>query len=54
MKDRFQENRRRPIHILQSYDPDLTDTKGIGSTCVGLTYQELKLFAKKMKQTGWV
>lgn len=37
-------------HILQSYDPDLTDTKDIGATCVGLTFQELKLFTKKMKQ----
>lgn len=41
-------------HILQSYYPDLIDTNGVGCTCVGLTYQELKLFTKKMKQTGWV
>ena len=37
-------------HILQSYDKDLADTYSIGNTCVGLTYQELKLFVKKMKQ----
>lgn len=37
-------------HILQSYDPDLADSKGIGNTCVGLTEYEMKLFIKKMKQ----
>ena len=37
-------------HILQSYDPDLADNKGIGNTCVGLTGYEMKLFVKKMKQ----
>lgn len=40
-------------HILQSYDPELMDAKKIGNTCVGLTYTELRLFAKKMKQLGW-
>ena len=40
-------------HILQSYDPELFDEKKIGNTCVGLTYTELRLFAKKMKQLGW-
>lgn len=39
--------------ILQSYDVDLGDAKGIGNTCVGLTYYELKLLIKKMKQKGW-
>lgn len=39
-------------HILQSYDPDLGDSKGIGNTCVGLTGYEMKLFIKKMKQLG--
>ena len=39
-------------HILQSYDPDLLDECGIGNACVGLTYTELRLFAKKMKQLG--
>ncbi len=36
--------------ILQSYDPELGDSKGIGNTCVGLTGYEMKLFVKKMKQ----
>ena len=40
-------------HILQSYDPELFDEKKIGNTCVGLTYTELRLFTKKMKQLGW-
>lgn len=40
-------------HILQSYDPKLGDDKGIGNTCSGLTYTELRLFAKKMRQKGW-
>ena len=40
-------------HIMQSYDKDLFDTKGIGNTCVGLTMYETKLFYKKMKQLGW-
>lgn len=38
------------IHILQSYDSNLFDEKSIGNVCVGLTYKELKLFTKKMKQ----
>lgn len=37
-------------HILQSYDTDLGDDKGIGNTCVGLTGYEMKLFLKKMKR----
>lgn len=40
-------------HIVQSYDRNLFDNKKIGNTCVGMTYQELKLIAKKMKQKGW-
>lgn len=39
--------------ILQSYDVNLYDDKGIGNSCVGLTYYELKLLIKKMKQKGW-
>lgn len=39
-------------HIMQYYDKDLTDSKGVGNTCVGLTYKELKLFTKKMKKLG--
>ena len=38
------------IHIVQSYDKDLMDSKMIGNTCVGLTYYEMKLALKKMKQ----
>ena len=40
-------------HIIQSYDEDLCDTKGIGNTCVGMEIYELKLFMKKMKEIGW-
>ncbi len=40
-------------HIVQSYDENLIDTKGIGNTCVGLTMYEMKLCIKKMKQKGW-
>lgn len=40
-------------HILQSYDNELEDGSGIGSTCVGLTWTELRLFAKKMRELGW-
>lgn len=36
-------------HIMQTY---LFDDKKIGCACVGLTWYELKLFAKKMKQIG--
>ena len=37
-------------HIIQSYCPSLFDNKCIGNTCVGLTYNEMKLFTKKMKK----
>ena len=40
-------------HIVQSYDENLMDAKGIGNTCVGLTMYEMKLCIKKMKQMGW-
>ncbi len=40
-------------HIVQSYDKNLFDTKGIGNTGVGLTYYETKLALKKMKQKKW-
>lgn len=40
-------------HIVQSYDENLTDAKGIGNTCVGLTMHEMKLCIKKMKEKGW-
>lgn len=37
-------------HIIQSYDPALSDTLGIGNTAIGLTYEENMLFLKKMKK----
>ena len=40
-------------NIIQSYDAALTDSRGIGCTCVGLTAYEAKLCVKKMKQMGW-
>ena len=40
-------------HIVQSYDKDLMDSKMIGNTCVGLSYYEMKLALKKMKQLGY-
>jgi len=36
--------------ILQSYDKDLMDASFIGNIGVGLTYKEMKLFTKKMKE----
>ena len=40
-------------HIVQSYDKDLMDSKMIGNTCVGLTYYEIKLIKRKMRQLGY-
>lgn len=40
-------------HIVQSYDKYLTDSEMIGNTCVGLSYYEMKLVLKKMKQLGY-
>lgn len=40
-------------HIVQSYDKDLVDSKNIGNTGVGLTYYEMKLAMRKMKEKGW-
>lgn len=40
-------------HIVQSYDKDLFDVQDVGNTCVGLTYKELVLIAKKMRQMGY-
>ncbi len=40
-------------HIVASYDKELGDTEGIGHTCVGLTYYEMKLVLKKMKKLGY-
>ena len=35
-------------HIVQSYDEDVDE-----GACVGLTYYELKLVMRKIKQKGW-
>lgn len=40
-------------HFVQSFDKELIDAKGVGNTCVGLTYYEMKLVMKKMRQKGW-
>ena len=40
-------------HIAYSCDENLSDTKGIGNTCVGITMYEMSLCIKKMKQLGW-
>ena len=40
-------------HIVQSYDPDLMDTKKIGCTAVGLTSYEMMLCVLKMWTKGW-
>lgn len=40
-------------HLVQSYDIDLSDEDNTGNVCVGLTYYELKLVMKKMRQKGW-
>lgn len=40
-------------HIIQSYDGNLMDEKGIGNTGVGLTIYEAKLCIKKMREIGW-
>ncbi len=36
--------------LIQSYDSDLYDEFLIGNTCVGLDYDEMKLFIKKMEE----
>ena len=40
-------------HIVQSYDKDLMDQEMIGNVGVGLTYYEMKLALRKMRQKGW-
>lgn len=40
-------------HIMQSYDPDLMDTKNIGCTAIGLTSYETILCVLKMWVKGW-
>lgn len=46
-------NKASGRHIVQSYDKELMDSKMIGNTCVGLSYYEMKLALKKMKQLGY-
>lgn len=48
------DHKRNIDNIVQSYDKDLFDEKKIGNTCVGLTYYEMKLIMKKMKEKNWV
>jgi hypothetical protein len=40
-------------HIVQSYDKYLMDAGFTGNVCIGLTYYEMKLALRKMKQKGW-
>lgn len=40
-------------NIVQSYDKEIFDAEGIGNTCVGFTYYEMKLVLKKMKKLGY-
>ena len=46
-------NKTNGRHIVQSYDPDLMDTKMIGCTAVGLTSYEMMLCVLKMWTKGW-
>lgn len=38
------------VSYIQSYDKDLFDTKGVGNTCVALTYVEASLASAKARQ----
>lgn len=49
----FDIDKKNGKHIIQSYDKELLDKKGIGNTCVGLTYYETKLIMKKMRKKKW-
>lgn len=40
-------------HIVQSYDREFFDDSHIGNTCGGLTYYEMSLALRKMRQKGW-
>lgn len=40
-------------HIVLSYDKELFDDRGIGNTAVGLTFYEMRLIMKKMRQKKW-
>ena len=36
--------------LIQSYNPNLFDIKGVGNACIGLSLYETNLCIKKMKQ----
>lgn len=39
--------------IIQSYDPELIDERGVGCTCVGITREEATAAAMKIISKGW-
>lgn len=39
--------------IIQSYDPELWDEKGIGNTCLGITHGEAIAAAMKISSKRW-
>lgn len=39
--------------IIQSYDPELIDERGIGCTCVGITREEAMAAVMKIISKGW-
>lgn len=40
-------------HIIQSYNKTGMHNNLTGNVCVGLTYYEMKLALRKMRQKGW-
>lgn len=46
-------NKRSGNHIIQPYDKNLSDTKNIGNTRVGLNSREAILAVKKIKAMRW-
>lgn len=40
-------------HIVQSYDKCLMDSDFTGNVGIGLTYYEMRLALRKMRQKGW-
>lgn len=44
-------NKASGRHILQSYDKDCICKDVCGNAGVGLTYEEMRIFTKKMKQS---
>lgn len=39
--------------IIQSYDPESIDERGLGCTCVGITREEAIAAAMKISSKGW-